>query len=279
MLHQSSRLRLAIGSAVAVLVAAPAAQAQVSRDWSVCFGSGVSSCTDLFLTTTPTLGGQGGSRDGTLVSLMLRQRDRGVPTGLLGFALGFDPGFTDQTDLLSTMPTAVGGAQADPLAPRWFLGAYRSSSSTGLNYLFGGAESDPSAPPTPTAWIGGCLSPSTNAFWSIGNVACGSGQAFSFQWTTSVVLDAADVQTVQADVIAIDQQALDAGTGGGYCVGAATGGDGVGFDGYDPSNAFPCVIGRAESLSPTTVPEPRSLVLLAGALACLGLQQLRRRAV
>ena len=267
-------------SLIALLTSAPAAQAQMSHNWSVCFNSGVMSCTDIYLSTTPTLGGAGGARDGTLMSLMLRQRDRGVPTGLLGFALGFGLGATDQSDLMYTMPTPVGGAQANAVGVRWYLGASRSNSPSGLNFLYGGAETDPSQSPSPTAWIGGCLSPSNNAFWSVNNVACGSGQAFSFQWTTAVEFDAAAVLTVGVDAIAIDQQALYAGAGGGYCQGPASGGVGVGvgFDGYDPSNAFPCDIGAAEPLDPTIVPEPRTVVLLASALSMLGVWRRRRRA-
>ena len=274
MLQQSSFRCLAIGSTVALMAAAPTAQAQVSRDWSVCFGSGVSSCTDFYLTTAATLGGFGGARDGTLLSLVLRQRDRGVPTGLSGFSLGFDPGATNAIDWLSTTPTPVGGAQASAPGLGWTLGVYRSTSPSGFNVLFGSGESDLSQTPSPTSWIGGCLSPSSNAMWSVNNVACGSGQGFSFQWNTSAFFDADEVTTVQVDVLSIDQQA-----GGGTCYGPATGGAGVGYDGYDPSNAFPCDIGRADPLDTTAVPEPQSLVLLAGALAILGLPRLRRRAV
>jgi len=273
MTHRLSLLRLAVLSTVAGLVTTSTAQAQVSRDWSVCFNSGVSSCTDLFLTTSPTLGGPGGMRDGTVMSLMLRQRDRGVPTGLLGFSFGFDPGSTDQSDAFSTMPTPVGGAQANAPGLGWDLGAFRSSSASGFNVLFGSGQSDPSQMPSPTAWIGGCLSPSSNALWSVNNVACGSGQAFSFQWNTAVLFDADQVTTVGADVVAIDQNAA-----GGYCYGPAMGGAGVGFDGYDPSNAFPCDIDRAEPLETSIIPEPQTVVLLAGALTILGLARVRRRA-
>ncbi len=276
---RSSFLRLVLSSTVAVLAGAPTAHAQVSRDWSVCFSSGVLSCSDFYLTTTATMGGVGGTRDGTVMSLLLRQRDRGVATGLLGFSFGFGVGLTDQSDALSTMPTPVGGAQANTPGLGWDLGAYRSSDASGFNVLFGMAQSDPTQSPSPTAWIGGCQSPSSNAYWSVNTVACGSGQAFMLSWNTSVVFDADQVQTVGADVLAIDQQALYAGTGGGYCQGPASGGAGVGFDGYDPSNAFPCVIGRAEPLVTSTVPEPQTVVLLASALAILGVWRRRRRAV
>lgn len=276
-----SFLQHTIVTAVALLIAATTAEAQVSRDWSVCFSSGVLSCTDLFLTTAPTLGGAGGARDGTQMSLMIRQRDRGVPTGLLGFAFGFGAASADQIGSLSTTPTPIGGAQLDPSAPGWTLGALRSTSS--LNFLFGYNAADPSQSPSPTAWIGGCLSPSSNQYWSVTNVACGNGQAFSFQWTTPVLFDADLVETVEVDVREIDQQALSAGDGGGYCQGPASGGAGVGFDGYDPSNAFPCDIGRAEPLV-ATVPEPETVVLLAAGLAILAgcrqrMKRLRLRAV
>lgn len=266
--HRFSLPRHVVIATIALLAAAPAAHAQ-SRDWSVCYGSGVLSCTDLYLSTTPTLGGAGGARDGTQLSLTLRQRDRGVPTGLLSFTFGFGQGLATHNQFLSTIPTPVGGAQENAGGLGWFLRASRSTNPFGLNYFVGNGVSDGSQLPSPTSLIGGCLSPSSNAFWSITNVACGNGQAFSFQWTTTVFLDADQVQTVGADVLAIDQQALSSGTGGGYCHGPASGGAGIGFDGYDPTNAFPCDIGAAAPLV-STVPEPQTVVLLAGALAILG---------
>lgn len=273
MIPRISLLRQAIVPAIALLAAASTAEAQVSRDWSVCFASGVASCTDLYLTTTASMGGAGGSRDGTIMSLMVRQRDRGVPTGLLAFSLGFGTAASDQSDALNAIPTPVGGAQLGSSGLGWTLVASRST-TPGFNYLYGSGGYDPLQAPSPTAWIGGCQSPSSNAWWSVDNVACGSGQAFSFQWTTSAFFDADQVQTVGADVVAIDQHLLFAGDGGGYCQGSASGGLGVGFDGYDPSNAYPCEITSAQP-PVSTVPEPTTIALFAAGLAVLGGFRLR----
>jgi hypothetical protein len=277
MTRRTSRLRIAAASAIALL-AAPVLQAQTSRDWSVCFGTGVSSCTDLYLTTAATLGGQGGSRDGTQVSLTVVQRDRGMPSALMGFSFGLGASTVNQADVLKTLPTPVGGAQPSAATYAWLLHASLSTSDPSANYFYGYGGSDPTQAPSQTAWIGGCGSPSSNAWWIVDNVACGSGQGFSFFWNTSVFFDADLIQTVGVDVLAIDQDALEMGTGGGYCVGSAAGGAGVGFDGYDPSNAFPCEISRAGP-PVAVVPEPHTIALFAAGLLMLGAMRLRRRAV
>lgn len=269
-----SLVRRAIPAA-ALLVAASTARGQSNRDWSVCFGSGVSSCTDLYLSTAPTLGA-GGARNGTQMSLLIRQRDRGMPTGLLGFAFGFGAGSGNQTDLMKTALSPFGGAFATPADVAWVLLADRSNSG-GLNSFRGFGGYDPTQAPSQTAWIGGCQSPSVNHWWTVESAGCGSGQGFAFYWNTSVLFDADQVETVGVDVVAIDQAALSAGDGGGYCVGAASGGAAVGFDGYDPSNAFPCDITSAGPPE-TTVPEPGTVVLFAGGLAALAAVRRRRTA-
>lgn len=276
------RRAIAAIAAFVAAMSAPAAtaQAQVSRDWSLCYTGGVASCTDFFLTTTPTLGGVGGSRDGTAVSLMLRQRDGAIASGLIYFSFGFGLGVAEQHGGANyMMPTATGGAQANAVGVRWMMGAMRSAIPGQYNVLMGSTEADFWQTPSPTAWIGGCQSPSANAFWSVANVTCGSAAAMSFQWTTTAFVDADMVQTVENGVYAIDPAALDAGYGGAYCQGPASHGTGIGYDGYDPSNADACVIGRAQPLVASTVPEPGTFALVAGALGVLGMGYRRRRRV
>lgn len=267
---------LALIAGLFTMTTAASLEAQVSRDWSVCYTGGVGACTDIWLTTTPTMGGVGGSRNGTTVSLMLRQNDGPFASGLLSFHLGFDLFTSEQSGMQYMMPTAVGGAVAGAVGPRWYLSAIRSSDPSWYNTFFGGTEADPSKTPHPTAWIGGCFSPSSNAYWQVDNVTCGSGQAMTFQWTTSVFFDADAVTTVGTGVFAIDPQSLYRGYGGAYCDGPSAGGDGIGYDGYDPSNVNACVVSSAQPLN-STVPEPGSFALVAGALGLLGVQQRRRR--
>ena len=65
------------------------ADAQVSRDWSVCF-AGPGTCTDVFLTTTPNVVPAG--RAGTIVDLIVRHRELGAyVTALMDVSFFFDP--------------------------------------------------------------------------------------------------------------------------------------------------------------------------------------------
>lgn len=276
------RLTGLVAGALLVAAARPAALgAQVTRDWSVCFPNGVQACTDLFLTTAPQL--VGATRTGTLVDVVVRQRELGsFTTGLQAFSFFFTPAGTgaDATPVPTT-PQALFGAPPAPAPDGWSAQGTSGAAAPVGTFTDVLLVRDTTTPfrdfpnPTATQSIAGCNGPLADAFTTSPLVSCGAG-AYRFTFATAALFDADLVSELAVDVYVAN--ADGAGTFGvAVCRGPAAGGDGVGFDPVDPFNAgAACTVDRAAA-PPAVVPEPATLGLLSVGLVGVGLVGRRRR--
>ena len=276
-----ARSRVLAAAALLVTAALPAHAQAASRDWRVCFTSGVQSCTQVLLTTAPQFVGE--MRSGTFVDLLLRHTTQGgVSSALMDVSFYFAPtSAAGRADLQALTPTARFGAPLAPTADVWQAAATSGTgaplnASTDVLLVRDTSTAYRDAPDrTPVQWIGGCDGPLADAHHASPLLTCGSG-AYGFSFATAAEFDVTQVEGLVLDVYGADLLGPDA-PGVAYCAAPVTSSAavGVGFDGVDPDDATPCVVSETFA---STVPEPATCALLGAGLLGVAAAAHRRTA-
>ncbi|WP_353267677.1 hypothetical protein [Gemmatimonas sp.] len=263
-----------LAGVVITLPAPAAAQATQTRSWRVCFSSAIGSCSEFFLSTTAAIS-LSGDRIGTLVDVTARHQTFGQrATGLQTFTFygGATGGSSDETPTALT-PAPINGAPVlgPDQANRW--SARGSTNEADRSFVFDNWLSFTSGfDPEDRQFIGGCAGAVFDDENETAATTCGD-EAYGFSFTSSVWIDAVDIERLGVDVYAGDANG-DFVPDLASCSAPIDGTAGVGIDLGEPDFTATCV---AEPLA-VHVPEPPTRWLLSAAgLALIGLV-VRRRA-
>ncbi len=289
---------IATAATLAVLPARPLAAQPQTRNFTVCFTTGVQSCSWLELTTNAFFAG-GGERIGTELQVVVRH-DEGVGPGaavtsaLSSFFFSYAgasalpvSGASVSDELGRTAAvTSLDGAPAPGTADGWQYAARSSTTSTAslfdsyLSFMNVRADVSDKIGVQWSQYVGGCGVAATggaiDAFYLTDVWTCDGGQ-YRFSGTTDAWFDANDVNTVGVStyarfadndygVAAWCNATLDAPGSEGDADGTFALGDVCSATATTPGTPPPS----------TTVPEPSTFVLVASAM--LGVVVMRRRA-
>ncbi|MBL0937593.1 MAG: hypothetical protein IBJ03_01790 [Gemmatimonadaceae bacterium] len=276
------------------------AQAQTfTRDFTVCFSSGVQSCTWLSLTTTAFFD-NGNTRIGTAVDVYVKHNEGSAPdaavmSALTGFYFAYAGGVvapvsgadvSDESGLVAPLVLPEGDYSSPyPLnAGGWSQMARSSTTTSGtptfdtyLSFTNALTAYDDVSGTTTSQYIGGCGVGAANGaidpVYTTEMWTCGEG-SYWFTTFTSAWFDANQINTVGVTTYGIFAGA-DYGVAA-FCDRHLDTNTSVGdADGTFMNFGDVCSPG-GEDPPPTTVPEPSSAGLMAVGFVCLARQASRR---